>query len=167
MSPSTAVATCSVIWVVVSSQPKIEAAATMNNTIAVVSMVSIETLISMRKLSVRYQTKPRNSAQTTAATAASVGVKRPVAMPPIRRTGVISAMKASNFISRSTTNTTISGSPNLRKPPSSRSPQRMNSAAAAMTTASSSTRARPMRFQANGMSRPYFARGRSTRPSAS
>ena len=64
----------------------------MNSTIAVVSIVSIEILISIRQLSVRYQTKPRNSAQATAATAASVGVNRPVAMPPIRITGVSSAM---------------------------------------------------------------------------
>ena len=64
----------------------------MKSTTAVVSIVSIEILTIMRRLSVRYQPMPRNSAQATAATAASVGVNSPVAMPPIRITGVSSAM---------------------------------------------------------------------------
>ena len=65
------------ICVVVSTHAKIDALATMNSTIAVVSIVSIEILISMRQVIVRYQAKPRNSAQATAATAASVGVNSP------------------------------------------------------------------------------------------
>ena len=48
----------SVTRVAVSIQPKIDAAATMNSTVAVVSMVSIETLISIFQFSVRYQTRP-------------------------------------------------------------------------------------------------------------
>ena len=67
----------SVTRVAVSSQPKIDAAATMNSTVAVVSIVSIDTLTSILNVSVRYQTSPRNSAQIDAATAPSVGVKMP------------------------------------------------------------------------------------------
>ena len=89
---STQLPIASVTCVVVSTQAKIEADATMNRTTAVVSIVSIEIFTNMRQFSVRYQTKPRNSAQATAATAASVGVKRPVAMPPMRITGVSNAM---------------------------------------------------------------------------
>ena len=79
---STHAPTASVAWVVVSTQAKIDALATMNSTVAVVSMVSIEIFTSIRQLSVRYQTNPRNKAQATAATAASVGVNRPEAIPP-------------------------------------------------------------------------------------
>ena len=89
---STQLPIASVTCVVVSTHAKIDADATMNRTTAVVSIVSIEILTIMRRLSVRYQPTPRNSAQATAATAASVGVNRPVAMPPIRITGVSSAM---------------------------------------------------------------------------
>src|SRR5690606_30386022 len=106
---STHCATASVTCVVVSTQAKIDAAATMNSTVAVVSMVSIEIFSSIRQFSVRYQTKPRNSAQNTAATAASVGVNRPEAMPPIRITGVISAISASNLNSLSTSSSAASG----------------------------------------------------------
>ena len=48
----------SVTRVAVSSQPKIDAAATMNSTVAVVSMVSIDTLTSILNVSVRYQKRP-------------------------------------------------------------------------------------------------------------
>src|SRR6266511_4159699 len=94
---STQAAIASVICVVVSTQAKIDALATMNSTVAVVSIVSIETLMSIRQFIVRYQANPRKSAHATAATAASVGVNRPLAMPPIRITGVSSAMNASNL----------------------------------------------------------------------
>ena len=47
VKPSTHAVTMSVTRVAVSSQPKIDAAATMNSTVAVVSMVSIDTLISI------------------------------------------------------------------------------------------------------------------------
>ena len=104
MKPSTHAVTMSVTRVAVSSQPKIDAAATMNSTTAVVSMVSIETLMSMRNDSVRYQTRPRNSAQIDAATAPSVGVKMPVTMPPIRSTGVMIGSTASNLNFQSATN---------------------------------------------------------------
>src|SRR5260221_12236070 len=87
----------SVTRVAVSSHPKIDAAATMNNTVAVVSIVSIETLISILNVSVRYQNRPRNSAQIDAATAPSVGVKMPVVMPPIKSTGVMIGSTASNL----------------------------------------------------------------------
>src|SRR5438270_9366581 len=68
VNPSTQVVTMSVTRVAVSSQPKIDAAATMNNTVAVVSIVSIDTLTSILKDSVLYQKSPRNSAQIDAAT---------------------------------------------------------------------------------------------------
>ena len=69
----------------------------MNITVAVVSMVSIETFTSIRQVSVRYQTSPRKSAQTQAAIAPSVGVNTPVVMPPISSTGVMIGITASNF----------------------------------------------------------------------
>ena len=75
--------------VAVSIQPKIDAAATMNITVAVVSTVSRQTLMNIFQLIVRYQTRPRNMAQTLAAMAPSVGVNRPVVMPPISSTGVM------------------------------------------------------------------------------
>ena len=94
----------SVTRVAVSSQPKIDAAATMNSTTAVVSIVSIETLTSILNVSVRYQTSPRNSAQIDAATAPSVGVKMPVTMPPISSTGVMIGSTASNLNFQSAAN---------------------------------------------------------------
>src|SRR5262252_1226631 len=59
---STHAATASVTRVTVSSQPKIDAAATMSSTVAVVSIVSIEILASIRRFIVRYHSKPRTSA---------------------------------------------------------------------------------------------------------
>ena len=75
---STHSATASVTRVTVSSQPKIEAAATMNRTVAVVSIVSMVILIRRRQSSVRYQKRPRNSAHMEAAIAPSVGVNTPI-----------------------------------------------------------------------------------------
>ncbi len=115
---STERAMASVTCVVVSTHAKIDALATMKSTMAVVSIVSIEILTSIRHFIVRYQTIPRNSAHADAATAASVGVKSPDAMPPIRITGVSNAMKASNLNSLSATSTAISGRPKRTKPPS-------------------------------------------------
>ena len=89
MKASTQPAISSVVFVTVSIQPKIEAAATMNSTVAVVSIVSIDTLISIFQFSVRNQTTPRNSDHTQAAIAPSVAVKTPVVMPPISSTGVM------------------------------------------------------------------------------
>src|SRR5882672_10579880 len=66
VNESTQTATASVTRVTVSSQPKIDAAATMKSTVAVVSMVSIEILASMRQSSVRYQARPRTSAYAEA-----------------------------------------------------------------------------------------------------
>ena len=111
MNDSTHAVTMSVTRVAVSSQPKIDAAATMNSTTAVVSMVSIETLINMRNDSVRYQTSPRNSAQIDAATAPSVGVKMPVTMPPISSTGVMIGSTASNLNFQSATNSSTIATP--------------------------------------------------------
>ena len=111
VNDSTHAVTMSVTRVAVSSQPKIDAAATMNSTTAVVSIVSIETLISILNDSVRYQTRPRNSAQIEAATAPSVGVKIPVAMPPIRSTGVMIGSTASNFHFQSAANSTTIATP--------------------------------------------------------
>src|SRR5947209_20606019 len=59
VNAKTHAATMSVTRVAVSSQPKIDAAATMNITVAVVSMVSIDTFTSIRHLSVRYHPRPR------------------------------------------------------------------------------------------------------------
>src|SRR5262249_22609239 len=92
---STAAATASVTRVTVSSQPKIDAAATMRSTVAVVSIVSIVILASIFQLSVRYQKIPRKSAYAEATIAPSVGVNTPTVMPPSRITGVIIARKAS------------------------------------------------------------------------
>jgi len=61
-------------------------------------MVSIEILTSMRQLRVRYQARPRSSAQAEAAMAPSVGVKTPSVMPPTSSTGVIMARKASTKV---------------------------------------------------------------------
>ena len=58
----------------------------------------------MRHESVRYQAKPRIMAQTQAAMAPSVGVNRPVVMPPISSTGVMIGSSASKRKMRSTTN---------------------------------------------------------------
>src|SRR5207249_5070303 len=56
VNESTQAATASVTRVTVSSHPKIEAAATMRSTVAVVSIVSIEILTSILISMVRYQT---------------------------------------------------------------------------------------------------------------
>src|SRR5262249_35046950 len=101
---STQAVTASVTRVAVSSHPKIDAAATMKSMVAVVSIVSIETLTSSLNGSVRYQTRPRNRAHSDAATAPSVGVKIPVVMPPISRTGVMIGSTASNFHFQSAAN---------------------------------------------------------------
>ncbi len=91
---STQAANASVTCATVSSQPKMDAAATMNRTAAVVSMVSMVTLTSRRHASVRYQTSPRKRAHSEAAIAPSVGVNTPSVMPPISITGVSSAITA-------------------------------------------------------------------------
>src|SRR5213078_3484043 len=87
VNDSTHAATKSVTRVAVRSHPKIDAAATMNMTTAVVSIVSIDTLTSIFHVIVLYQTSPSTRAQTQAAMAPSVGVNTPVVMPPIRSTG--------------------------------------------------------------------------------
>ena len=75
--------------VAVSIQPKILAAATINNTVAVVSTVSRQTFTNILKFNVWYQAKPSTMAHKQAAMAPSVGVKMPVVMPPISSTGVM------------------------------------------------------------------------------
>ena len=94
--------------VAVSIQPKIEAAATMKSTVEVVSMVSRQTLTNIFHESVPYQAKPRIMAHTQAAIAPSVGVKRPVVMPPISSTGVMMGSRASNLKILSSTNSAAS-----------------------------------------------------------
>ncbi len=95
VTDSTQLAIISVVRVAVSIQPKIEAAATMSSTAAVVSIVSIETF-TRRFIDIeRYQTVPRKRDQTQAAMAPSVAVKTPVVMPPISRTGVMMGSTAS------------------------------------------------------------------------
>ena len=89
MTLSTHSAIAAVTPVAVSIQPKIDAAATMNMTVAVVSTVSRQTLTNIFHVSVRYQARPSTIAQTLAAIAPSVGVKSPVVMPPISSTGVM------------------------------------------------------------------------------
>src|SRR5450755_1453219 len=115
----------SVTLVTVRSQPKIDAAATMNMTVAVVSMVSIDTLMSIFHDSVRYQTMPRNSAQTQAAMAPSVGVKMPLVMPPTSRTGVIIGSTASNrnFQSAANSSNNPTATARLKEAPSWIAPQ--------------------------------------------
>ena len=76
----------------------------MNSTVAVVSTVSRQTLTNIFQLSVPYQAKPSTMAQRQAAMAPSVGVKRPVVMPPISSTGVMIGSSASNLKILSSTN---------------------------------------------------------------
>ena len=90
------VAMTSAAWDIVNNQAKIEAEVTIKRTEAVVSIVSIVAFASIGKVIVLYLTKPKNSDQITAAQAASVGVNQPKVMPPIRITGVISAITAEN-----------------------------------------------------------------------
>ena len=100
VKPSTHAPMAAVTPVAVSIHPKMLAAATMNNTVAVVSTVSKQTLTNIFKFKVRYQKKPRTKAQTQAAMAPSVGVKTPVTMPPIKSTGVMmgsTAWKSKNL----------------------------------------------------------------------
>ena len=66
----------------------------MNRTDAVVSIVSNVAFANVLIVMDRYRTRPRKRDQITAATVASVGVKRPNVMPPIRITGAIRAMTA-------------------------------------------------------------------------
>src|SRR5437867_1722469 len=148
-------ATASVTLVAVNSQPKIDAAATMNNTTAVVSMVSIDTLTSIFHVMVRYQTSPRNSAQTQAAIAPSVGVNTPVVMPPINSTGVMIGITASNFHFQSAASKPASPSPKamLNGIEAATSPH--ISTGNPMTTASS-TDALPRRVQSNTTSPPQW-----------
>src|SRR5260221_6440025 len=80
VTDSTQLAIISVVRVAVSIQPKIDAAATMKSTAAVVSIVSIDTFTSFFHVTVRYQTSPRKSAHTQAAIAPSVAAKIPVVM---------------------------------------------------------------------------------------
>src|SRR5688572_6315895 len=147
--------TMSVTRVAVSSQPKIDAAATMNSTTAVVSMVSIETLVNMRNDSDRYQTMPRNSAQIDAATAASVGVKMPLAMPPMSSTGVMMGSTASNLKIQSATNSRkiATSVPTTGSTPSLAATNTANGKP--MTMPSSST-ALPTRGHSNRMSAPQL-----------
>ena len=92
----------------VSIQPKIDAAATISSTIEVVSIVSIETLISIFQLSERNQKMPRKSDHTHAAIAPSVAVKTPAVMPPISSTGVMIGSTALNRKTRSASSRTTS-----------------------------------------------------------
>ena len=78
-----------VMPVAVSIQLKIDDAATISITVAVVSTVSRQTLVNIFSVIVRYQKAPSTTAQTQAAMAPSVGVNRPVVMPPISSTGVM------------------------------------------------------------------------------
>ena len=94
--------------VAVSIQPKMLAAATMNSTVAVVSTVSRQTLTNMVQDRVLYQPRPNTMAQTQAAMAPSVGVNRPVVMPPISSTGVMMGSTAWKLKKRSAANSTIS-----------------------------------------------------------
>src|SRR2546425_7858742 len=152
---STQAATASVTRVAVKSQPKLDAAATMNITVAVVSIVSIETLTSIFHVSVRYQTSPRNSAQTQAAIAPSVGVNTPVVIPPIKSTGVMIGSTASNLnlksaASRPATqapNAQLNGNPAIIKP---------HMITGKPITNASSSNALPSRPHSNLMSPPQW-----------
>jgi hypothetical protein len=89
VKPSTHSPMAVVTPVAVSIQPKIDAAATMNITVAVVSTVSRQTLTNIFQLSVRYQAKPRNNAQARWRRWRLGGREQPVVMPPISSTGVM------------------------------------------------------------------------------
>src|SRR6266404_1712027 len=152
---STQAATASVTRVAVRSQPKIDAAATMNITVAVVSIVSIETFTSIFQVSVRYQTSPRNSAQTQAAIAPSVGVNTPVVIPPISSTGVMIGSTASNLNLKSAASRPATQAPNakLNASPAWTSP---HIAMGNPTTSPNSNSALPSRPHANFMSAPQW-----------
>src|SRR5690606_6360726 len=136
-------------WVVVSSHANTEAAVTMNSTDAVVSMVSKVALASVRSVIERYRTRPRNSAQITAATAASVGVNQPMVMPPMRITGAIKAMTAekSKYQSAASNAANAISVAMLADTPKVVMSQMLNGNA---STTSTSTVAPPSRFQSNG-----------------
>ena len=89
VKPSTHSLMAAVTPVAVSIQPKILAAATIKSTVAVVSTVSRQTLTNIFQDRVLYQSRPSTMAQTQAAIAPSVGVNRPVVMPPMSNTGVM------------------------------------------------------------------------------
>ncbi len=155
VNPSTQPAISSVVLVTVSIQPKIDAAATMNSTVAVVSMVSIDTLISIFQCSVRNQAMPRNSAHTQAAIAPSVAVNTPLVIPPINSTGVMigsTALKRkyrSAASSRTSPMTTVhTGSVPWRVA--------IQIPIGNPATIANSSRALPMRFHSNAMSPPHL-----------
>ena len=156
VKPSTQAAMSVVTPVAVSIQPKIDAAATMNNTVDVVSIVSRQTLTNIFHFRVRYQANPRIRAQTQAAMAPSVGVNRPVVMPPISSTGVMMGSSASNLKILSSTNSEASpantvswgGVPSLVTSSHSSSGQ--------PTTTASSHRALKNRVLENLMSPPHL-----------
>src|SRR6266581_2900721 len=152
---STQAATASVTRVAVRSQPKIDAAATMNITVAVVSIVSIETLTSIFHVNVRYQTSPRNSAQTQAAIAPSVGVNTPVVIPPINSTGVMIGSTASNLNLKSAASSPRTQAPNaqLKASPDWISP---HIATGKPMTSANSNSALPSRPHSNLMSPPQW-----------
>src|SRR6266567_1715918 len=152
---STHAATASVTRVAVRSQPKIDAAATMNITVAVVSMVSIETFTSIFQVSVWYQTSPRNSAQTHAAIAPSVGVNTPVVMPPINSTGVMIGSTASNLNLKSAASRPATQAPNAQL---NGNPAwiRPHMTAGKPITSASSSNALPSRAHSNLMSPPQW-----------
>ena len=127
----------------------------MNITVAVVSMVSIDTFTSIFQVSVWYQTSPRNSAQTQAAIAPSVGVNTPVVMPPISNIGVMIGITASNFHFQSAASKPRSTRPNARlKGRLAKTSPHMTSGKP-MTTASSSE-ALPTRAHSNLTSPPQW-----------
>src|SRR4029077_6136083 len=149
----TALAIASATCVTVRSQPKIDAAATIRSTVDVVSIVSMDALTSSFQDSDRYPTRPRNSAQTTAATAASVGVNQPIVMPPIRITGAISAITAENLNSQSSASseTKLTPTDQFAEIPVSIIAQIANGNASTMTI---SRDALPSFGQENGVSEP-------------
>src|SRR6266568_3003959 len=108
VTASTQAAISAVTPVAVSIQPKMLAAATMNSTVEVVSTVSRHTLTNIFHVSVLYQARPSTIAQMQAAIAPSVGVNRPVVMPPISSTGVMIGSTAWNLKYLSAANSTTS-----------------------------------------------------------
>ena len=115
--------------------------------------MSIETLTSIFQVSVRYQTSPSTSAHTQAAIAPSVGVNTPVVIPPIRNTGVMIGITASNFHFQSAANSTTSPTPTATL---NGSPALMPTqiASGQPNTIASSRNALPIRCHSNATSPP-------------
>ncbi len=127
----------------------------MNSTAAVVSIVSIVSLTRRRQSSVRYHTRPRNSAHSEAAIAPSVGVNTPIVMPPISITGVSSAMTAEKLKNLSSTRSRANAAMTAQ-PPGTPAVNSSHAPPGTHATSTTSSVAFASFLAENGTSRPKF-----------